>query len=216
MSGSDYFHTKSAFLVMSPGSPHPLDGWYSGVPIIGAADTIVQRQGDCILNLGTPGSSCSVAIELVGLSLVKDLNSDILVRESQTTASTGAMTIKSDGTGNGGTFDSFFDVFFDVSTDNGVNWMDNAGTKTFTQSGSEWMTTSTSYILAGLVGDQDADFHTNLAAGQFDFYLVGDGVHDAGDGSMHIVEPVPIPAALWLFGSGLLGLIGISRRKKTV
>jgi hypothetical protein len=28
-------------------------------------------------------------------------------------------------------------------------------------------------------------------------------------------NPVPIPAAVWLFGSGLLGLIGISRRKKT-
>jgi hypothetical protein len=27
---------------------------------------------------------------------------------------------------------------------------------------------------------------------------------------------VPIPAALWLFGSGLLGLIGISRRKNAV
>ena len=26
--------------------------------------------------------------------------------------------------------------------------------------------------------------------------------------------PVPIPAALWLFGSGLLGLIGVARRKK--
>jgi len=26
---------------------------------------------------------------------------------------------------------------------------------------------------------------------------------------------VPVPAAVWLFGSGLLGLIGISRRKKT-
>ena len=25
---------------------------------------------------------------------------------------------------------------------------------------------------------------------------------------------VPVPAAVWLFGSGLLGLIGISRRKK--
>jgi hypothetical protein len=25
---------------------------------------------------------------------------------------------------------------------------------------------------------------------------------------------VPIPPALWLFGSGLLGLIGIARRKK--
>src|SRR5947208_552548 len=27
--------------------------------------------------------------------------------------------------------------------------------------------------------------------------------------------PVPIPAAVWLFGSGLLGLIGIARRKYT-
>jgi hypothetical protein len=27
-------------------------------------------------------------------------------------------------------------------------------------------------------------------------------------------SPIPIPAAVWLFGSGLLGLIGISRRKK--
>ena len=28
------------------------------------------------------------------------------------------------------------------------------------------------------------------------------------------VNPVPIPAAVWLFGSGLIGLIGIARRKK--
>ena len=26
---------------------------------------------------------------------------------------------------------------------------------------------------------------------------------------------VPLPAAVWLFGSGLLGLVGISRRRKT-
>ena len=31
-----------------------------------------------------------------------------------------------------------------------------------------------------------------------------------------VVAPeVPIPAAVWLFGSGLLGLVGIARRKKT-
>jgi len=29
------------------------------------------------------------------------------------------------------------------------------------------------------------------------------------------VNVVPIPAAIWLFGSGLLGLIGIARRKKS-
>jgi len=27
-------------------------------------------------------------------------------------------------------------------------------------------------------------------------------------------QPVPIPAAVWLFGSGLIGLLGIARRKK--
>ena len=30
-----------------------------------------------------------------------------------------------------------------------------------------------------------------------------------------IASPVPLPPALWLFGSGLLGLIGIARKKTT-
>ncbi|MGB5716088.1 MAG: VPLPA-CTERM sorting domain-containing protein [Gammaproteobacteria bacterium] len=29
-----------------------------------------------------------------------------------------------------------------------------------------------------------------------------------------VVPGVPLPAAFWLFGSGLLGLVGIARRKK--
>jgi len=29
-----------------------------------------------------------------------------------------------------------------------------------------------------------------------------------------LVEPVPVPAAVWLFGSGLIGLIGVARLKK--
>lgn len=32
--------------------------------------------------------------------------------------------------------------------------------------------------------------------------------------SSNLIAPVPLPAALYLFGSGLLGLIGIARRKK--
>ena len=28
------------------------------------------------------------------------------------------------------------------------------------------------------------------------------------------VAPIPVPAAVWLFGSGLLGLVGVARRKK--
>ena len=34
----------------------------------------------------------------------------------------------------------------------------------------------------------------------------------AGNGT----APVPLPAAVWLFGSGLMGLVGVSRRRKTV
>ncbi len=30
------------------------------------------------------------------------------------------------------------------------------------------------------------------------------------------VSPVPVPAALWLFGSGLIGLVAVARRKETV
>jgi hypothetical protein len=36
-----------------------------------------------------------------------------------------------------------------------------------------------------------------------------------GDFIFAAAQPVPVPAGLWLFSSGLLGLIGISRRKKT-
>ena len=32
--------------------------------------------------------------------------------------------------------------------------------------------------------------------------------------SANQVNPVPVPAAVWLFGSGLIGLIGIARRRK--
>ena len=33
-------------------------------------------------------------------------------------------------------------------------------------------------------------------------------------GNDPVVSAVPVPAAVWLFGSGLIGLIGIARRKK--
>ena len=29
------------------------------------------------------------------------------------------------------------------------------------------------------------------------------------------ISPIPVPAAIWLFGSGIIGLIGVARRKKS-
>lgn len=40
------------------------------------------------------------------------------------------------------------------------------------------------------------------------------GVETGSPGYIEGLSAVPIPAAVWLFGSGLIGLIGIARRKK--
>ena len=37
--------------------------------------------------------------------------------------------------------------------------------------------------------------------------------HNLIANSFYLIQAVPIPAAIWLFGSGLIGLIGVARRK---
>lgn len=43
-----------------------------------------------------------------------------------------------------------------------------------------------------------------------------DGGSGIGTGGLYLLSAVPVPAAFWLFGSGLLGLVGFARRKNTV
>jgi hypothetical protein len=50
----------------------------------------------------------------------------------------------------------------------------------------------------------------NLGAG---FTDSSDTLYTSSDNAFYY-NPVPVPAAVWLFGSGLLGLVGIARRKK--
>lgn len=69
-------------------------------------------------------------------------------------------------------------------------------------------------IFFALQGTQTyADVVNELASGQLRV-----GLHvqafDGGGSESFVNMPVPVPAALWLFGSGLLGLIGFARRKK--
>jgi hypothetical protein len=43
--------------------------------------------------------------------------------------------------------------------------------------------------------------------------VLWDGVSNALSASTSL-NPIPLPAAVWLFGSGLIGLVGVARRKK--
>ena len=45
-------------------------------------------------------------------------------------------------------------------------------------------------------------------------YGMIDGAFPGFNANFDFVAPVPVPAAVWLFGSGLLGLVGVARRKK--
>lgn len=48
------------------------------------------------------------------------------------------------------------------------------------------------------------------------FWVYGEGMNGNLKELSHLAvygNPVPVPAALWLFGSGLLGLVAVSRRK---
>ena len=57
-----------------------------------------------------------------------------------------------------------------------------------------------------------------LAALLADNFNIGIHVHSFADGGSESfvtsVSPVPVPAAFWLFGTALIGFIGMSRRTK--
>jgi hypothetical protein len=65
------------------------------------------------------------------------------------------------------------------------------------------------YDYAGDSGSAVADLF-NLS----EVELFNDGRGDIYGSALIRVSSVPIPATAWLFGSGLLGLVGVARRKK--
>ena len=52
--------------------------------------------------------------------------------------------------------------------------------------------------------NSEGSYYTEIAS----FNYVGNGQFDSPNS-------VPVPAAVWLFGSGLIGLVGVARRKKS-
>jgi hypothetical protein len=67
--------------------------------------------------------------------------------------------------------------------------------------------------LATMVFDPDTDYYAFVAGGSI-FSTNIDIQLDASDGNE--ISAVPVPAAVWLFGSGLLGLVSFFRRNKLI
>ena len=64
-------------------------------------------------------------------------------------------------------------------------------------------------LLAGLTSTFTLD-----VAGFVGFAILDDPYHDNLGGVSLNLSAIPVPAAVWLFGSGLFGLIGVARRRK--
>ena len=101
--------------------------------------------------------------------------------------------------------------------------LDIAGDLTIIDSNPHTWTGSTSFDLTGSSWDginhiglalQNNLYASTSAEGErawIEKKIIGGGV----DLSIDTSVVVPVPAAVWLFGSGLLGLVGIARRKKS-
>ncbi len=75
------------------------------------------------------------------------------------------------------------------------------------------------FVISGVTGDSASSYaigHEGVGEAYFAAHVGGFNLDGAGeDDSAWVATVVPVPAAVWLFGSGLIGLAGIARRKQS-
>jgi hypothetical protein len=74
------------------------------------------------------------------------------------------------------------------------------------------------FLSSGIVGDKLSFYNGAHLSGDmvaYELFFDLNALEQAGITELAIVQAVPLPAAAWLFGTGLISLIGIARRKKS-
>lgn len=121
--------------------------------------------------------------------------------------------------GNGGDVDIIFDAGFGASiTDFSIDtttWVSNAVFTAYDMGGNILLTTAITSMQGAYTDPgsyQTIAFSTTN--GMSGFSISGSSIEGNTSIDNVVVSAVPVPAAVWLFGSGLVGLAGIARRKK--
>ncbi len=163
----------------------------------GGTDVSLTDNGGGNADLSINGLAIDV-IQFFGESS-DDINPD------ETFSLTGSAT---DFTGTGGTFSGSFSIGGGLAsgTFSGLNVNQYSFLGSTTGDAGGYMDITSGSLLQGLAS----------YTGGFVINWSGDALASSGGmiGSGKLDVPaVPVPAAVWLFGSGLLGLVGIARRK---
>lgn len=198
---------------------------YSGLILLcfasAAQSAVIQRDfsgNDCSGFFGTGFDSCTIFVNDAGVDIelspvIAKYNGDLTLSETN-----GTVFPSVDGTEFGfsnttggnktGTWD-----YTPVGDDPGVRyWATKAGNN-FTL----FWEVDDAAILAGGACDV-ADFYTLSCLDSAQIVSTGDWTTPNNKNLSHITFydtgiVIPVPAAVWLFGSGLLGLIGVARRR---
>jgi hypothetical protein len=89
-----------------------------------------------------------------------------------------------------GTFSDFFDVFFDIRKSSLAGPIVFSSDLVYTNVAASWDATNPpgAFIFTGLVGNQNADLHTNKISTQMDFFPVGILSRTAPNGAVFTMQ----------------------------
>ncbi|MDX2506101.1 MAG: VPLPA-CTERM sorting domain-containing protein [Gammaproteobacteria bacterium] len=161
-----------------------------GVSTVNPSSGLYSGQGTCI------GGPCDV--------LFKNANKGIGVAQAG-----GSITINFDYRGTQADGGVIFAELFSELDGGGVSKTELLFGGPLFGAGDVWQTASiTTTLGADVLGGVTLQLKSSCGAAAT---CVSDAYFD---NVQMLVEPVPVPAAVWLFGSGLLGLVGVARRKK--